>query len=408
MPKLVQINSTINWGSTGKIAEQIATTAIERGWESYIAYGRNGDKSRSHPIHIGSATSRAWHLLQSRLMDRHGLGSRCATKRLVRQLQEIDPDIVHLHNLHGYYINYPILFDYLETSRAKVVWTLHDCWAYTGHCAHYITTDCRKWQDGCSDCQSLKSYPRCYDLGINNRTAQNFERKKSLFTSLGDRLTLVPVSEWLAEQTRQSFFSNSAIKPIYNGIDISIFRERQDSDVRQRLGIGKMGMVVGVASTWCEHKGWNDYMKLRRALPQDSVIVLVGVNQRQKRTLPEGIIGVERTTSQEELAKIYSTADVVLSLSRQETFGLTIAEGMACGTPAIVYNTTALPELITPETGFVVEKGDIAAVADAIAEVRKHGKAHYAAACRKYAEEHFDKNRCFAQYIRLYDEILTK
>ncbi len=408
MPKLFQINSTVNWGSTGRIAEQIGVAAMNHGWESYIAYGRNSTESRSHLFAMGSSASRAWHLALSRLLDRHGLGSRCATKHLVDELRRVEPDIIHLHNLHGYYLNYPTLFDYLKSCHAKVVWTLHDSWAYTGHCSHYITTGCRKWVEGCKSCDHVSSYPRCFDLGINHRTAQNFELKQRLFTSLSDRLVVVPVSDWLATECRQSLFKDSTIETIHNGIDIGTFRPVNGDSVRQKHDIGNRTLLLFVANVWTEKKGWSDIFRLREHLSDDYAMVVVGVTHEQQASLPRGVVGVCHTKNVAELAEYYSAADIAVSLSRQETFGLTIAEAMACGTPVIIYNTTAMPELITPETGMAVDGiGDIEAMAEAIHAIRSHGKAHYAEACRKRAEEHFDKDICFEHYIKLYDKLLT-
>lgn len=404
MPKIVQINSTANWGSTGRIAEQIGALCLARGWQSCIAYGRHNAISHSQLIRIGSPVSRAWHLLESRLLDNHGMGSRYATKQLVQRLEEIDPDIIHLHNLHGYYINYPILFDYLKRSRAKVVWTLHDCWSFTGHCAHFMTTGCDKWRSECRDCNFKHEYPKSWW----EHSHRNFLLKRDLFTALGDRVVIVPVSQWLAEVASKSLFRHMKIKPIYNGVDTAVFSDIKGTELRQHLGIEHRFMVVGVATKWTEKKGWSDYMELRRRLPEEVAIVLVGVSESQRESLPQGIIGIERTTSQQELAEIYAAADVVLSLSRQETFGLTIAESMACGTPAVVYGVTAMPELITPDTGIVVERvGDIEGVINAINKIKSCGKAHFTEACRRHAEEHFDKNMCFEKYLELYDELLT-
>ncbi len=405
MPKLLQINSTANWGSTGKIAEQIGELAISNGWESYIAYGRYANKSKSKLIKIGSKFGMLCHLVESRLFDNHGLASRIATRQLIKEIKRINPDIIHLHNIHGYYINYKILFNYLNCVNTPVVWTLHDCWTFTGHCAHFIGRRCEQWKTECRE--SNKCY-KSYPIALTNKVHTNFIVKKKLFTSIGKRLTLIPVSKWLASQAEQSFFSGHKIEFIYNGINTELFIPLETTSIKQKYGIEGKFTILGVASAWSEGKGLSDYYKLREKLSNEYQIILVGLTDEQMKHLPKGIIGIKRTQSQKELAELYSASDVVLSLSRAETFGLTIAEGMACGTPAIVYNTTAVPELITPETGIIVEKvGDIDGVINAIKEIESRGKQYYSDACRKYAEENFDKDKCFAKYIDLYNELLN-
>ena len=402
---LLQVNTTANWGSTGKIAEQIGEQVMRRGGKSYIAYGYYANNCRSELIKIGSDISIRWHVRFGKWFDKHGLLSRIATNKLIRKIDRIKPDIIHLHNLHGYFINYKILFEYLNRSNIPVVWTLHDCWSFTGRCAHYMLTGCEKWKSTCHNCQFRKTYPKTYI----DRSARNHALKRELFTSLGERLTLVPVSEWLAGEARQSFFANTRIHTIHNGIDINTFRNTDKLVARKALGLDvDKRIIIGVASAWGEGKGLGDYYKLRERLTDDYIIVLIGMTDAQINALPNGIVGIRRTQSQHELAELYSAADIVLSLSRAETFGLTIAEGMACGTPAIVYNTTAIPELITPQTGLIIDNiGDIDSLIAAIETICSNGKEHYSEACRKHAEQNFDKDKCFAKYIELYNEILT-
>lgn len=403
MRKLLQINVTANSGSTGRIAEQIGQAAISHGWESYIAYGRSKGKSQSNLIKIGNKLGIYYHVLITRLFDRHGLGSRFATQRLIKKIKKIQPDIIHLHNIHGYYINYKILFEYLAESKTPVVWTLHDCWSFTGHCAHYVDVNCEQWKSECIGCSCHSLYPR----SLTSRINRNYKLKKNLFLSLKDKLTLVPVSKWLAGQTSKSFFSDSRIQYIYNGVDTSVFVPNQMNEIRKKYGAEDKFVIISVAFPWSEIKGFSDLIKLRAKLPDDYIIILVGLADEKIKSLPKGIIGVKRTHSQKELADLYAMSDVLLSLSRAETFGLTIAEGMACGTPAIVYNRTATPELITKETGLVVDQvGDIDGVIAAVKEIKSNGKARYSEFCRKRAEEFFDKDKCFQKYIDLYNEIL--
>lgn len=404
MPRLLQINSTANWGSTGKIAELIGAHAISCGWDSYIAYGRYANPSASCLIKIGARVSQLWHLVLSRLFDNHGLASRIATKLLIRKIEKLNPDVIHLHNIHGYYLNYKLLFEYLISINTPVVWTLHDCWPFTGHCAHYVHDGCCQWQKVCT----RKDCSRLYPSSFLSQTKRNFNLKKTLFTSLGDRIVMAPVSSWLADQTQKSFLGKHRIKFIYNGIDTSVFAPKDVRHLKRELNIDGKKVLIGVASAWSEGKGFSDYIELRKKLSGDYVIIMVGINPADIVKLPHGIIGVKRTQSPQELAELYSVADVVLSLSRAETFGLTVAEGMSCGTPAIVYNNTAAPELITDDTGIVVNRtGDVDGVVKAIETVLARGKQSYTDACRRRAVEHFDNRKCSAKYLDLYNELLA-
>ena len=394
--KLLQINSTANWGSTGKIAEQIGERAIAHGWESYIAYGRVANNSSSTLIRIGGPLSQMWHLIQTRLFDRHGRGSKHATKELIRKIEELKPDIIHLHNIHGYYINYPILFNYLNSTNIPVVWTLHDCWAFTGHCAHFINANCDKWKRVCDKCELKDNYPKTY----RSNAKANFELKRQLFSKTN--ATLTPVSDWLSVLVGGSFLKDKSRFVIHNGINIEIFKP-QDRGEDNRINI------LGVSSTWDNTKGLGDFYKLREALNTDRYsITLVGLTKQQIKLLPVGIMGVERTNSMEELAKIYSDADIFVNPTYADTFPTTNLEAMACGTPVITYKTGGGPEAITPDTGIVVEQGDINGIARAIETICAKGKSYYRDACRKYAVENFDKKRCFEKYIALYDDLLTK
>ena len=262
-----------------------------------------------------------------------------------------------------------------------------------------------KWKTQCFQCPLKHRYPRAL---VDNST-RNFNQKKSSFLGVGDKLVIVPVSAWLADQAKQSFFKKNKIEYIYNGVDIDVFSPKGDTRrLIMKYHLEGKTIILGVASTWTEDKGFLDYLMLREKLSEHYIIVMIGLDKKMMTKLSSGIIGIEHTQSVEELAEWYSVADVVLSLSRAETFGLTVAEGMACGTPAVVYNNTAPPELITERTGCIVEKtGDIYGVISAIKEIQKNGKEYYSAACRKKAEECFDKTKCFQQYIDLYNEILS-
>lgn len=395
MKRLVEINAAANYGSTGRIAEAIGLAAMRSGWECTMVHGpRYANPSQLNEICTQGKVGDIMHGLRSLLVDGHGLGSEAATRRLVAALEGIHPSVVHLHNVHGYYLNYRVLFEWLRRSDCKVVWTLHDCWSFTGHCTHFDFIGCNRWKKGCHNCPQLGVYPRSLFV---DRSIRNYELKRRLFTSLGDRLTLVPVSRWLEGLVRESFFKGSKIQTIYNGIDTTVFTPRQAERRRD--------YVLGVASPWSDRKGLGDFVKLRNVLPEDADIVLVGLTAKQIKSLPAGITGIERTQNVDQLAELYSGATLFANPTYEDNFPTTNLEAMACGTPVLTYRTGGSPEALTPSTGFVADKGDIGAVAEAFAQVRQHGKNVYAAACRERALANFNKDDRYADYVRLYDEV---
>jgi putative colanic acid biosynthesis glycosyltransferase len=404
MKTLLQINTVVNKGSTGRIAEEIGQTAIAAGWESYIAYGRNERPSSSNLIKIGTDKDVKLHGLQTRLFDRHGLGSKDATTAFIRKIEDIKPDIVHLHNIHGYYINMEVLFHYLKKVNIPVVWTLHDCWPITGHCSHFTFVGCEKWKTQCYSCPQKKGYPASYFI---DRSEKNYNLKKELFNSLPN-LTLVPVSQWLSGILKDSFLQNYPIKVINNGINTEVFKPSAVSDFRNKYGLKDKFILLGVASVWEERKGLKDFIELSKLLDSDYQIVLVGLTKKQIEQLPENILGIERTESVDALAEIYSSSDIVLNLSYEETFGLTTVEGFACGTPGIVYNATASPELIDEFTGLIVKPGDINGVVEAINLIKENGKQYYSDACVNRAQRLYKKEDRYREYIDLYEELILK
>ena len=403
MPKLLQINIVANWGSTGRIAEQIGEKAMARGWESFIAYGVWKNPSASKLIGIGSRCEYRWHKRLTKYTDKHGLFSSWATRRFIRKVKQIKPDIVHLHNIHGYYINYKILFNYLREANIPVVWTLHDCWSMTGHCAHFVGADCQKWQTQCYDCPLSGTYPRAK---VDN-SRYNYLTKREAFTSLGDKLHLVSVSKWLNGIVDKSFFAGSGVQQhtIYNGIDGSLFAPRMDIS-KSQLGLPNKRILLALATSWTPSKGLADFVKLSEMLPEEYQIVLIGLLPSQIDALPKSIIARQRTNSVEELVNYYSVADVVLNLSRAETFGLTTVEGLACGTPSVVYNATASPELVTPQTGRIVEPGDLEGVVKAIEELCAEDREALRERCRKHALANFEREKNYDKYFDLYEQLL--
>ncbi|NWJ51806.1 MAG: glycosyltransferase [Bacteroidetes bacterium] len=404
MKKILQINIVVNYGSTGIIAEEIGRHAIEEGWESYIAFGRKERPSKSKLIKIGSDLDINLHVLQTRLFDRHGFGSHRATQKLINQIEKINPDIIHLHNLHGYYINIKILFDFLSKADIPIVWTLHDCWPITGHCVHFDSINCERWKTHCFNCPLKNSYPASF---LIDRSSKNHLFKKNKFTSI-KRLTIVPVSNWLGNIIKKSFLNCYPIQVINNGVDCNIFVQNKTQKIREKYNVIDKLIILGVSNTWEPRKRLSDFIELSKSLDNSSVIILVGLSSTQLKNLPKNIIGIPRTESVQELVDLYSAADIYLNLSIEETFGKTTAEALACGTPIIVYNATACPELVSPETGFIVEKGNIISLLESINIVRRAGREHFAFACRERALKLYNKNDRISDYINLYKSMMNK
>lgn len=406
MLKLFQINVCSNIFSTGKIASEIGELAIDSGWDSYIAYGREFRPSRNIPIKIGNIFGQMLHVLENRIFDNHGLGlsSSLATKKLIREIEHINPDIIHIHNLAGYFVNVRLLLRYLSTRNTPIVWTLHSCFDFTGHCTHFDYEGCNKWQIECHNCPLTREYPQSW---VFDRSRKNFRKKKELYNSLKN-VTLVPVSNWLSEVVGKSIMGHFKRQVIYNGIDTDFFTpSNNQASLKRQFGFENKTVLLALASSWTPKKGVKDYLELADRLDDEYILVMVGFASR-KADIPNSIYATPVISDRRILRDYYNLADVVLNLSYEETFGLTTVEGFACGTPSIVYDKTASPELVTPETGFVVDAGDIDGIVKCMEEIRAKGKSYYSESCRKRAVEKFDKNKNFQQYIDLYEELLKQ
>lgn len=397
--KIVQINS-FNGGSTGNIALNINKMASQNNWDTKFYFGRYW-KNRTQPstssIKIAFNWETKFHATMARIFDNMGHGSWLSTKKLISKLNFENPDIIHLHNIHGYYINYPLLFDYLRQSGKPIVWTLHDCWSFTGHCAYFDYSGCNKWKTGCHNCPQIHTYPK--SLFIDN-SERNYNLKKKLFLSLGNQLTLVPVSNWLKELIKESFFKETKIITIHNGIDTTAFSPQPTIEGRD--------YVLGVASPWSERKGLNDFFMLRSILPSNIKIVLVGLSKQQIKGLPDGISGIERTQNINQLATLYSNATIFFNPTYEDNFPTTNLEALACGTPVLTYNTGGSPEAVTEKTGFVIPQGDLQNAMEIIQKIKREGKSQYSEACREYALKNFRKEDRFSDYIKLYEDLLNK
>jgi putative colanic acid biosynthesis glycosyltransferase len=401
--KVLQINTIVNSGSTGRIAEGIGKLLIAQGHESYVAFGRGNRPSASKLIRIGNLGDVRLHVIKTRLFDRHAFGSEKATKKLVQKIEEIRPDVIHLHNLHGYYLNIEVLFNYLQKSKIPVVWTLHDCWSFTGHCSYFDYVNCFRWQTGCYSCPNKKAYPASWFL---DKSKSNYKRKKILFNSV-PWISIVAPSQWLVDHVSKSFLGGYSISLIRNGIDLNIFYPRTTGKIKERFGIGKRFMILGVASIWDRRKGLDDFIHLNKMIGNDSVIVLVGLSHKQLKSLPEGIIGIARTENIDELAEFYSAADVFVNPTWVDNCPITNSESLACGTPVITYRTGGSPESINESSGFVVPKGDIHSLYTAAMDIKSKGKSYFSEACIARALKLYNKDIKYQEYIDLYNSLLN-
>ena len=413
MARLLQVNPVLRTNtSTGRIMQEIGELAQETGWESYVAFsrGRDGLKlpCKLIKVPVGSRFSVAWHGVLTRLFDRHGEGSRLATRRFIRTIERIDPDVIHIHNVHGYFLNYRIFLDWLSRCGKPVVWTVHDCWMYTGHCYYYTAAGCDRWETLCHDCPQRREFPRSL---IFDRSSQSYRKKAAAFTSIPrELLTVVPVSRWLRDEMSRSFMKDSRFKVIHNGIDLSVFKPSDDAAVRREYALGERHIILGVASIWSREKGLDDFVSLAGMIDGGSeVIVLVGVSEEQKAALPDGIACIRRTSDVHQLAALYSSAVAFVNPTWQDNYPTVNLEAIASGTPVVTYRTGGSPEsVVEGETGTVVARGDVQGLLDAVRAFESADREALRCRCRGYAEANFDKQERYREYLKLYEDITVR
>ncbi len=394
---ILQIN-TCNFGSTGKIMLNIHSLAKKNGYTSFVAYenSRSNKKRKvDNSILISNMFERNYHWQMSYYSGMNGCFSRLGTKIFLKKVSKIKPDIIHIHNLHNSFINIEMLFNYFKKTSIPIVWTLHDCYAITGKCLFFSVVNCDKWKTGCYNCPQYKEYPGT----LIDRTKKLYNLKKKWFTGLKNVVVVTP-SKWLADITQQSYLSEYPIKVINNGIDLNIFKPTK-SDFILKYHLQNKKVILGVAYPWSKWKGLDIFKQLSKSLDDSYIIVLVGLHKNIIKTLPKNIIGIKKTSNQIELAKIYTTADIFLNPSYAETFGMVTIEALACGTPVIVSNKTAIPEVVSNECGVVVEEYNVKNFYDAIINF---SNIYTEKACVKYASS-YEINIRFQNYYKLYDKL---
>ncbi|MEH7249101.1 glycosyltransferase [Neobacillus niacini] len=396
--KVLQINSVCGIGSTGRIATDMDKLLKENGYESYIAYGRGEAMNCDTSIRIGKNIDNYLHVAKTRIFDQHGFGSIKSTKEFIKNIEALNFDVIHLHNIHGYYVNIEILFDYLKSVNKPIIWTLHDCWAFTGHCSYFDYAKCDKWITGCHTCPQKSYYPT--SLWVDN-SSKNYHKKRELFTGVNN-LTIVTPSKWLANIVQQSFLGEYPVKVINNGINVEMFMPRKN-DFREKYNLNNKYIILGVASYWNRRKGFEYFIELSSMIRSDEIIVLIGLTDKQKINLPNNILGISKTNSVEKLAEIYSSADVFINPTLEDNFPTTNLEALACGTPVITFQTGGSVESVDNSCGKVVEQGNITALIAAINEIRETNNYRHNCVIKGKS---YDKSQRFHEYIELYESLI--
>ncbi len=391
--KVLFVNLVYGAGSTGKIIADMMEVLKKSGHDAKALYGTGERSEAPDAVRVSGKLGYYFHNAVSRFTDHAGLYSRAATRKLIREIRAFSPDVIHLHTLHGFYVNYEMLFRFLKEANISVVWTLHDCWTFTGHCTHFSQANCTQWQTLCQDCRLLYRYPKCYCKGDVTR---NYLRKKAAFTGVKN-LTVTTPSQWLAQQVARSFLRDYPCVVIPNGIDRAVFRP-QPSDLRAVYHLQDKKIVLGVANAWNARKGLPDMLTLAERLDAAYQVVLIGLTERQLPDIPPNVLGLVRTANRAELAQWYTAADVFVNPTYEETFGLTTVEAQACGTPAVVYATDGCPETLLTEDSILVVQGDQEALARAVREIAQRG-----VRVDDHAADRLDKERAYEKYIRLYE-----
>lgn len=385
--KVVQINSVCGVGSTGGITVEISRILTENGIENYILY-TNGSYDYPSGIKYSTLPQIKLNATFAKTFGNYGFNSYISTANLIRLLNKIKPDIVHLHNIHSHDMNLSIFFKYLKKTNVRVIWTFHDCWAFTGYCMHFDMLECSKWQVLCKECPQAKKYSLFAD-----KSTKLFNEKKELFTSIED-MTIVAPSNWLAELTKHSFLNKYPIEVIYNGIDLDVFMPRE-SDFKTKYLLENKKIVLGIPKGKFEY-----FLELNKILSDEYKLVLVGLKDGDIRKMPSDILALPYTRNRKELAEIFTASDVYINTTLEDTFPTVNLEALACGTPVITFNTGGSPESIDDNTGLVVEKRNINAMSDAVKEIcNGHDRSD---ACIERANRLYNKNDRFKDYLDLY------
>ena len=393
--RIMQISAFCGQGAPGKIELGLHNVLSKEGHQSVIAWGRANSAPDFVPtIRIGTKADYYLHGLYTRLTDKCGFGSARATKDFIKKVDDWQPDLIQLHMLHGYFINLEVFFEYLAEKEIPVVWTFHDEWAITGHCPCFEMIGCNKWKTGCHHCPQRSHHPSSW---LIDNSEWNWKKKKELFTSL-EKLMIVAPSRWMVKTVQDSFLRDYPVKLIHNGINTEVFKPTR-SDVKNRIGAADKKIILGVSSTWAPSKGLADFCELSTILPKDYQIVLVGLSDKQIRTLPDRMIGIRKTESQRELAELYTAAHAFVNPTYEDNYPTTNLEALACGTPVITYRTGGSIEAVEEsKAGLVVERGNVEGLAEAIMVASDFKTSQPLYRC--------DEKERYLEYLNLYRQII--
>lgn len=402
--KVLQINTVYkNGGSTGRIVYELSQQIEKCCYESYVAFGYEYIKTNDeNTFKLENILRLKSSILKTRVLGEHGFYNKNETKKLIRYIDKINPDIIHLHNLHNHYLNVEILFNYLKEKDIPIVWTLHDCWSFTGWCAYFEYVGCEKWKNNCYECPNTKEYPYTWFF---DRSSKNYKRKKNAFTNMKN-MTIVTPSFWLKKLVEESYLRNYPVKVINNGVNLEIFKYTK-SDLKKKYGIENKKIILSISMNLSKRKGFNYIMELSKIIDEDYVIVVVGLPTKSNETMPQNIICIGKTNSIDELAKIYSIADVFVNPTMEDNFPTTNLEALACGVPVVTFKTGGSPESINSLCGKIVDKGDTRGLLSAIKEIISNNEnISWRDNCRQHAEKLYSNTERYNDYIQLYKTIL--
>ena len=397
--KVLEINSHVS-GSTGKIMFDIASELRENQIDVYtssaVHRSENPVSSNQH-IYISSILEKKIHNILRKYTGYNGIYSFCGTKKFIEKIDEIKPDVIHIHNIHSCYVNFKMLFDYIKKTDITVIWTLHDCWTFTGHCVYFDAVGCNQWMEGCKYCEHFDEYPATKV----NRAKEMYELKKRSFKCSNIKMLVTP-SHWLAGLAGRSFWEGTPIRVINNGIDTSIFRPNENQ-IRQKLNLQDKFILLGVANPWTKRKGADYILELHNRLDSDVYQIIIVGSSGEEFGNRKGIIYVPRTENQLQLAEYYSAADIFINPTIEDNFPTVNLEALACGTPVITFNTGGSPESIDNSCGIVVPKYDM----DAFEQAVRYCKANNFDSDRcVFRSKSFTKEVQAANYLGLYKELL--
>lgn len=392
--RIVQINTVPN-GSTGTIMMNIHNELLKRGHESYVVWGRGRNSKNDKEIYMNDKFGVYFHLLYARITGKNGFASKRSTKILLKKLDEIKPDIIHLHNIHGYYINIELLFDYIKERNVKVVWTLHDCWAFTGNCSYFDMCGCKKWKKYCNNCVQKNAYPK----SLIDNSKWCFNKKKELFCNVKN-LNFVTPSIWLSNLVKESYLKSYDVSVINNEVNRDVFKIKSPDTLRFRnkYNLTDKKIILGVASPWSERKGLKDFIKISKELDDSFRIVLVGLSDKQLKDLPANILGLKRTSNVEELVDIYNSADVFFNPTYEENYPTVNLEAEACGLPVVTYDTGGSKETLFNSNSIAIPQKDVKAVDKLLKVINNNKKKEYVV----------EKKEFLSKYLKLYNSIYNK